>query len=202
MLGEDLEALRGLQQNQEKEALALDHEHRKLAEEFARASSRLSVARLELERLREEGDRARTQQERDQQHLDEKETARSIEEEVLEQSRTDFEELQTAAHQLMEEHAALRADLAGFEERRRSERAAQARFETQIEEIQRPAAGNHRRAGTAGRGARAPSGRQLDLDRSAAVLVEELRLAEEAVARPGRAGNHAARRISRPSRKR
>ena len=36
-LSEDLESLRTLQQNQEKEALALDHEHRKLAEEFARA---------------------------------------------------------------------------------------------------------------------------------------------------------------------
>ena len=44
-LSEDLETLRGQQQNQEKEALALDHEHRKLAEEFARSSSRLSVAR-------------------------------------------------------------------------------------------------------------------------------------------------------------
>ena len=52
---EDLEALRSQQQNQEKEALALDHEHRKLAEEFARSSSRLSVARLELDRLKLEG---------------------------------------------------------------------------------------------------------------------------------------------------
>ena len=58
-LSEDLESLRTLQQSQEKEALALDHEHRKLAEEFARASSQLSVARLELERLKREGDKAR-----------------------------------------------------------------------------------------------------------------------------------------------
>jgi chromosome segregation protein len=36
---------------------------------------------------------------------------------------------------LTEEHAALRADLAGFEERRRAERSAQARFEAQIREI-------------------------------------------------------------------
>jgi chromosome segregation protein len=129
---EDLESLRSLQQNQEKEALALDHEHRQLAEEFARAQTRLSVARLELERLRQEGSRAREQQERDQQLLDERETARSIEEQVLEQSRADFEELQSQTHRLVEEHGALRAELAGFEERQRSERATQARHETGI----------------------------------------------------------------------
>ena len=133
-LTEDLEAVRALQQNQEKEALALDHEHRKMAEEFARAQSRISVARLELERLRREGARAREQQERDQRVLDEKETARAIEEQVLEQSRADFEELQTEAHKLAEEHANLRAELAGFEERQRSERATQARHEAQIAE--------------------------------------------------------------------
>ena len=202
VLGEDLEALRGLQQKQEKEALALDHEHRKLAEEFARASSRLSVARLELQRLREEGDRARAQQERDQQHLDEKETARSIEEEVLEQSRADFEELQTSAHQLMEEHAELRADLAGFEERRRSERAAQARFETQIEEIATPSRRNHRRTGTAGRGARPPFGRQhrsRSQSRCAGRRTTGRRGSRRA---PGRTGNRAARESRAPSKKR
>ena len=119
----DLEELRGQQQNQEKEALALDHEHRKLAEEFARSSSRLSVARLELDRLRQEGSRARAQQEQDQRILEEKEAARSVEEQVLEQSRADLEELQAEAHGLVEEHGALRAELAGFEERRRAEQA-------------------------------------------------------------------------------
>src|SRR5580704_4211723 len=59
---EDLESLRSLQQSQEKQALALDHEHRQLAEEFTRSQSRLSVARLELERLRQERARAREQQ--------------------------------------------------------------------------------------------------------------------------------------------
>ncbi len=83
---EDLETLRSQQQNQEKEALALDHEHRKLAEEFARSSSRLSVARLELDRLWMEGSRSRTQQEQDQRTLEEKEAARGVEEQVLEQS--------------------------------------------------------------------------------------------------------------------
>jgi chromosome segregation protein len=131
-LSEDLESLRVLQQNQEKQALALDHEHRQLAEEFTRAQTRLSVARLELERLRQEGARAREQQERDQHLLDDREAARSVEEQVLEQSRADFEELQSQSHHLVEEHGQLRAELAGFEERQRSERATQARHEAGI----------------------------------------------------------------------
>jgi len=135
LYSEDLDRLRGLQQAQEKEALALDHEHRKLAEEYARASARLSVARMELERQRQEAGRARTQREQNLLLLDEKEAARSVEEQVLEQSRADFEELQAEAHKLTEEHAALRADLAGYEERRRAERATQDRFETQIREL-------------------------------------------------------------------
>ena len=182
-LSEDLESLRVLQQNQEKEALALDHEHRKLAEEFARSQSRLSVARLELERLRQEGARARTQQERDQQQLDEKETARSIEEQVLEQSRQDFEELQAEAHQLVEEHGALRADLAGFEERQRSERATEARLRMQLAEIAR------RRQEITAETERLGVERarlltdNIELDRRAGELVEEIRLVEEAVTR-------------------
>jgi chromosome segregation protein len=182
-LGEDLEAIRGLQQKQEKEALALDHEHRKLAEEFARASSRLSVARLELERLRQEGDRARAQQERDQRLVDEKETARSIEEQVLEQSRADFEELQATAHHLMEEHGELRADLAGFEERQRSERAAQQRLKAQAEEIakrQREISAEMERWGVERARLLADN---IELDRRAVALVEELSAAEQTVAR-------------------
>ena len=134
-LTEDLEALRLLQQNQEKEALALDHEHRKLAEEFARANSRLSVARLELERLKLEGANSRSAQERDQQLLDDKETARAIEEQVLLQSRSDLDELQADAQKLSDEHAELRAALAGFEERRRSGQTIVARCQSQIGEI-------------------------------------------------------------------
>jgi chromosome segregation protein len=58
LLEEELERLRGEQQMQEKEALALGHEMRKLSEELARANSRLSVARLELDRLTKETSRA------------------------------------------------------------------------------------------------------------------------------------------------
>ncbi len=48
--------------------------------------------------LRQEGSRARAQQEQDQRLLEEKEAARSVEEQVLEQSRADLEELQSEAH--------------------------------------------------------------------------------------------------------
>jgi chromosome segregation protein len=181
-LSEDLESLRSLQQSQEKEALALDHEHRQLAEEFARAQTRLSVARLELERLRQEGGRAREQQERDQQLLDDRETARSVEEQVLEQSRADFEELQTQAHKLGEEHSALRAELAGFEERQRSERATQARHEAGI------AAAAARRQEIVAEMERLGVERarllsdNIELDRRAGGLVEAILAAEEIVA--------------------
>src|SRR5207253_5363398 len=75
-LAEDLEHVRGLQQTQEKDALALDHEQRKLAEEYARAGSKLSVARLELERLTREDQRSRTQREQSSTLVAEKEQAR------------------------------------------------------------------------------------------------------------------------------
>jgi len=182
-LSEDLESLRTLQQSQEKEALALDHEHRKLAEEFARASSQLSVARLELERLKREGDRAREQQELDQRLLEEKEAARGIEEQVLEQSRADFEELQADAQKLGEEHGELRADLAGFEERRRSERATQERFEVQISQItarRQEIAGEVERLGV--ERARLLSD-NIELDRRAGELLSEIRSVEEYVTR-------------------
>jgi chromosome segregation protein len=181
-LSEDLESLRSLQQSQEKEALALDHEHRQLAEEFARAQTRLSVARLELERLRQEGSRAREQQERDQQLLDERETERSVEEQVLEQSRADFEELQTQAHKSGEEHGELRAALAGFEERQRSERATEARHEAGI------AAAAARRQEIAAEMERLGVERarllsdNIELDRRAGELVEAILAAEGMVA--------------------
>ncbi len=134
-LAEDLERLRHQQQAQEKDALALDHEQRKLAEEFARAGSRLSVARLDLERLAREGQRSRTQREESQKLVGEKEQARFDQEKALEISRGEFERLQAHAHAVGEEHAALRADLAGREERLRSEKAAAARLEAQIRQL-------------------------------------------------------------------
>jgi chromosome segregation protein len=134
-LAEDLERLRLQQQAQEKDALALDHEQRKLAEEFARTGSRLSVARLELERLAREDQRARAQREDNQRLAGEKEQARFDQEKALEEARGEFLGLQARAHAVGEEHAALRADLAGREERLRSERAAAARLEAQIRQL-------------------------------------------------------------------
>ena len=179
---DDLEALRQLQQRQEKEALALDHEHRKLAEEFTRAQSRLSVARLELERLNRESARSNEQQERDRQLLEERETARGIEEQVLEQSRADFEELQSQTHRLAEEHGTLRAALAGLEERQRSERATQQRHEAGI------AAAIARRQEIAAEMERLGVERarlladNIGLDQRAAELIETIQAAEQMTA--------------------
>ena len=134
-LAEELEHVRQLQQSQEKDALALDHEQRKLAEEFTRAGSRLSVARLELERLGREDGRARAQREESQKLVVEKEQARFEQEKALETARGEFERMQAHAHAVGEEHAALRADLAGREERLRSENAAAARLDAQIQQL-------------------------------------------------------------------
>ncbi len=134
-LAEHLEQLRAAQQTQEKDALALDHEQRKLAEEYARAGSRLSVARLELERLTREDEKSRLQREQSQTLVAQKEQARFDQEKSLEEARGDFERLQAHAHAIGEEHAALRAGLAGLEERARSEKSSAARLENQIRQL-------------------------------------------------------------------
>ena len=124
--------MRREQQAQERDALALDHEQRKLAEEYARAGSRLSVARLDLDRLAREDARTRTQREENLKLVDEKDRARLDLEQALETSRANLTELQISAHAMAEEHAGLRADLAGKEERLRSEKAATVRLEAQL----------------------------------------------------------------------
>ena len=134
-LVEQVERLRFAQQQQEKEALALDHEFRKMGEELSRAQSKVSVSRMELQRL--EKDRQRSIEQRDSSTalLAEKEDARAEQELALEQSRMELEVLQAQMAAVAEEHSALRADLAGFEERRRAERAAQSRLEQQVNEL-------------------------------------------------------------------
>ncbi|HEY6340702.1 MAG TPA: chromosome segregation protein SMC [Bryobacteraceae bacterium] len=131
-LAAELEQVRREQQAQERDALALDHEQRKLAEEYARAGSRLSVARLDLDRLAREDARTRTQREENLKLVDDKDRARLDLEQALEASRANWTELQTSAHAMAEEHAGLRADLAGKEERLRSEQAAAVRLEAQL----------------------------------------------------------------------
>jgi len=130
-LEQELERLRALQQDQEKEALALGHETRKLAEESARANSRLSVARLELERLAREKERASQQRVAAEEELARREQARLEEERGLEGARTQLDALAAGATRLGEEHAAVRAELAGLEERSRAEQSMRGRLEAQ-----------------------------------------------------------------------
>lgn len=132
---EQLEGLRASQQGREKEVLALEHEIRKLDEGVSRTSSRLSVARAELERLEGEKDRARQQREQNQRSVEEKEQARQTHERELEEARQHLEQLQAELARLSEEHSALRVELAEREERRRSERTAQERLEAQSIEL-------------------------------------------------------------------
>jgi chromosome segregation protein len=131
----ELERLRALQQAREKDRLALDHDMRKLGEDLSRANSRLSVARLELERLRRDSEKSAEQRERNRAAVEEKERLRAEREGVLEAERQELDKLEGQAATIGEEHAATRAELAGLEERHRGERAAMARLEQQFREI-------------------------------------------------------------------
>ncbi|MFB3828766.1 MAG: chromosome segregation protein SMC [Bryobacteraceae bacterium] len=134
LLESELERLRGVQQAREKDRVALEHEIRKLADDMARANSRLSVARLELERLRRDAEKSVEQRERNHAAVQEKERMRAEREQVLEAERAELEKVEGQAATLTEEHAALRAELAGLEERLRGQRAALARIDSQWRE--------------------------------------------------------------------
>ncbi len=135
VLAEDLEQLRAMQQAEEKDVLALDHEQQKLAEEFARAGSRLSSARLELDRLVNAAERSRVQRESNLEQIAQRDQTRFDREKLLEEQRGEFERLQTHAHGIGEEHAALRAGLAALDERARSEKGSAARLEAQVRQL-------------------------------------------------------------------
>jgi len=135
LLENELERLRVLQQAGEKDSLALDHEMRKLTEETARSNSRISVARLDLERLRREAERSNEQRDRNREAIAEKETLRATREQELTAQREEMETLEVAAARIGEEHAALRVELASLEERHRAERASVARVEAQLAEV-------------------------------------------------------------------
>ena len=184
VLSEDLEALRGLQQKQEKEALALDHEHRKLAEEFARASfATVGGAAGTGTACGRKATAPACSRSAISSCWTKKKPPAPSKNKCWNNRGPISKNCRLHAHQLAEEHAALRADLAGFEERRRSERAAQARFETQIQEIvarRGEITAELERLGVERARLLADN---IELDRRAGALVEELRLAEEAVAR-------------------
>ncbi|MGD0773490.1 MAG: chromosome segregation protein SMC [Candidatus Solibacter sp.] len=130
----ELERLRALQQSREKDRVALDHEMRKLGEDLARTNSRVSVARLELERLRRDAGKSADQRERNRTAVAEKERLRAESEQALENERAELEKLEGQAATVVEEHAVVRAELAGLEERYRGERSAMGRLEQQFHE--------------------------------------------------------------------
>jgi chromosome segregation protein len=134
-LTEHLEYLRGQQQAQEKDVLALDHESRKLAEELQRIQQRLSHARLELDRIARDSVKLQENVARDQAQLEQHEQARSEQEQALEAARDQLGSLQDALARAAEEHSGLRANLASLEERRRSIGADRARLEHQLAEF-------------------------------------------------------------------
>jgi chromosome segregation protein len=136
-LAEQLEILRQQQQAQEKDVLALDHETRKLAEEFQRASTRLSAARLELERIGREREKLDALRISLRAELDDKESKRREAESALEEERLNLQELQSVLARVSEEHSTLRASLAGFEERHRAVLANRQRIESRLAELTR-----------------------------------------------------------------
>ena len=141
VLDAELERLRVAQISREKDRVALEHDMRKLGDDLARTSSRLSVARLELERLRRDAEKSADQRERNRIAVEEKERLRAEREEQLDTERHELEKLEGQFVTIGEEHAATRAGLAGLEERHRGERTAMARLEQQFHEI-----GNRRNA--------------------------------------------------------
>lgn len=134
-LGEQLEYLRSKQQAEEKDVLALDHESRKLAEEFSRVQQRLSHARLELDRLNRERVRVDEALGRDREALGRSEEARAGQEKALEVARESLSALQAAVARTTEEHSSLRASLASIEERRRATAAHKSRLEQQVNDL-------------------------------------------------------------------
>ncbi len=134
-LSEHLEVLRSRLQVQEKDVLALDHESRKLAEEFQRVQGRLSHARLELERLGRDRVRLEESVNHDRQLLGQVEANRNEKETALEQARDQLSTWQAHVARANEAHSALRAELAGVEERGRSLMASRDRSEARLREL-------------------------------------------------------------------
>jgi chromosome segregation protein len=178
----DVERLRALQQSREKDRVALDHDIRKLGEDLARANSRVSVARLELERLDRDATKSAEQRERSLAAIEAKEMNRADCEESLNAEREELEKLDGQAAAIGEDHAEIRAQLAVVEERRRGEHAAMARLEQQFREI------SARRASLAPEIERLGEQRlrlladNIELDRRSAQLAVEIAETESAAA--------------------
>jgi chromosome segregation protein len=134
-LGEQLDALRSEQQSREKEVLALDHDSRKLAEEFSRSNNQLESARAEIERTSRDRVAVEARAERDRDQHRAIEAARSEQESWLTASRESIESSHAAVALLSEEHSTLRANLASFDERHRAMIANRSRIESRLTEI-------------------------------------------------------------------
>jgi len=134
-LSEQLETLRSVQNREEKEALELGLEHKRLAEEHAKSSQRLSVARLDLERLKHENNNSTSRKAQLEAEHAAKDEQRVEMEESLAASREEITSLQAQLRMTAEEHAALRAELASLEERHRGAEASRLQFESQVREF-------------------------------------------------------------------
>lgn len=136
-LAEDVEHLRADQQTHEKNLLAMDHESRKLAEEFQRIESTLSHARTELDQLSREGVELQRNLERDREALARSELARAEQDQALESAREELTGFEAEVARVTEEHASLRAHLASLEERQRSLAENRARLASQVEDFRK-----------------------------------------------------------------
>ncbi len=176
-----LEQLRSEHQGEEKESLALEHEMKRVAEELSRCGSRLSLARLELERIAGARQQAAVQREQWFAEVEEKERARREREEESAGQRQRLETLQADSARLAEEHAALRAELAGIEERLRAGQAARSRLEAELADAERrraDLAADMQRLGTERARLLADN---VELDRRLSVLSEQMAEAEARV---------------------
>ncbi|MBI4892495.1 MAG: hypothetical protein HY821_17855, partial [Acidobacteria bacterium] len=90
-LSESLEQLRAEQQRQEKDTLVIDQEMRKVSEEFNRANQRLSVARLDLDRLTRDAERHSGERQAKALLVEEKDQQRAEVERSLEEMRSGLE---------------------------------------------------------------------------------------------------------------
>src|SRR6516162_3586523 len=170
----EVERLRGLQQSREKERVALDHEMRKVNEDRARANSRVSVAQLELDRLRRDAAQSAEQREKNQAAVEEKERLRSEGEAAVEAVRLELEKLEVEAAHVGEEHAAVRAELAAFDERDRAEHSALARIEQQFRETRNRCDSVAAEAGRLGEQRARLLADNVELRRRAAALSDEI----------------------------
>ncbi len=178
----DVDRLRHVQQGREKEAVALQAEQRKLTEEHNRAQSRISVARLELDRLNREQERSAAQRASNSEAVTRKDQERGEREQALEAARSELEAIDAEASRVREEHSVVRAELAGIEERFRAQSTALQRLDAQSRDM------NNRRQNLAADVQRLGEHRSrllaenIELDRRALQLTDEVLHLESQVA--------------------